>query len=156
MNPLSKNPLFAGTALFLAVLCPGPAAYAGMPSFQLTDLAAARLDVISFFLMTCLVLTLVFKLLWNGLARDFNWMPRLTYLRSLGLMVVCGMFLYVVLTMISGARELMTPGAWQKEGLTYRIVEPEKQAKPWLDSARQQCMERLRAALFDYAKQAWR
>lgn len=131
----------------------GPAtSWAGMPSFQLTDLAAARLDVISFFLMTYLVLTLLFKVIWNSLAKDFKWMPPLTYKRALGLMVVCGMFLYVVLTMISGARELMTPGAWQKEGLTYRITEPEKQAKPWIDSARRQSMERLRTALFEYAK----
>lgn len=122
-----------------------------MPSFQLTDLAKARLDVISFFLMVYLVLTLAFKVLWNGLAKDFSWMPPLTYWRSLGLMVVCGMFLYVVLTMISGARELMTPGAWQKQGLTYRIVEPEKQPKPWLDSARLQSLERLRKGLFEYA-----
>jgi hypothetical protein len=26
--------------------------------------------------------------------------------------------------MISGARELMTPGAWEKNGLTYRLVRP--------------------------------
>jgi len=26
-----------------------------------------------------------------------------------------------VLTMISGARELMTPGAWEKDGAIYRL-----------------------------------
>lgn len=138
-------------ALLSCLLCP-VSVQAGMPSFQLTDLAAARLDVISFFLVTYLVLTLLFKVVWNSVAKDFTWMPPLTYKRALGLMVVCGMFLYVVLTMISGARELMTPGAWQKDGLTYRITEPEKQAKPWIDSARRQSMERLRTALFEYAK----
>jgi hypothetical protein len=28
----------------------------------------------------------------------------------------------LVLTMISGARELMTPGAWEKKGFTYQLV----------------------------------
>ncbi len=123
-----------------------------MPSFNLTQAAASRLDVVSFFLVLYLVLTLIFKWLWNYLALDFKWMPRLTYLKALGLMVVCGMFLYVVLTMISGARELMTPTAWKKTGFTYGLVEPEQQAKPWLESARKQSLERLRAALWDYAK----
>ena len=29
----------------------------------------------------------------------------------------------IVLTMISGARELMTPGAWERNGVTYRLSE---------------------------------
>lgn len=127
-------------------------AFGGMTTLRLTDMAAARLDVISFFLMLYLGLTLVFKWIWNGLSKDFAWMPVLTYLRALGVMVVCGMFLYVVLTMIAGARELMTPGAWRKTGVAYYPIEPEKQPKAWLDSARQQGLERLRAGLFEYAK----
>jgi hypothetical protein len=39
-------------------------------------------------------------------------------------MVVLGLLFVLVLTMISGARELMTPGAWEKRGLTYRLVPP--------------------------------
>ncbi len=35
------------------------------------------------------------------------------------------MLCVVVLTMISGARELMTPGAWQKDGFTYSRTEPD-------------------------------
>ena len=33
---------------------------------------------------------------------------------------------HVVLAMISGARELMTPGAWEKHGATYRLKEEAK------------------------------
>ncbi|MEX2173364.1 MAG: hypothetical protein WD872_03320 [Pirellulaceae bacterium] len=32
-----------------------------------------------------------------------------------------GLLFVIVLTMISGARELMTPGAWEKQGLTYKL-----------------------------------
>ena len=31
----------------------------------------------------------------------------------------------VVLTMIFGAKELMTPVAWQKDGFTYSLAEPD-------------------------------
>jgi hypothetical protein len=36
---------------------------------------------------------------------------------------VTGLMFYVVLTMISGARELLTPGAWEKQGVGYRLRE---------------------------------
>ena len=32
-----------------------------------------------------------------------------------------GLLFYVVLTMISGARELLTPGVWEKQGTGYRL-----------------------------------
>jgi hypothetical protein len=46
---------------------------------------------------------------------------------------VAGVFLWgllfiIVLTMISGARELMTPGAWEKQGVTYRLTNQERPA----------------------------
>lgn len=40
----------------------------------------------------------------------------------LTLAVATALLFVLVLTMISGARELMTPGAWEKKGLTYRLV----------------------------------
>ena len=39
--------------------------------------------------------------------------------------VVWGSLFVLVLTMISGARELMTPGAWKKDGITY-VLEDEQ------------------------------
>lgn len=124
---------------------------AGMPSPQLTDVAKARLDVISFFIFAYLLCAVVFRWLWNLLAKDFAWMPRLTFKRSLALLVVAGLFLYFVLTMISGARELMTPGAWAKEGVTYKLQTPDRDPKGWLDAARKHWMETLRDALREYA-----
>lgn len=101
---------------------------AGMPSASLTDLAAARIDAISFFLLGLLLSAAVIQWLWNLLRRDFTTLPRLTYGRSLGLMMVWGLMFVLVLTMISGARELMTPAAWKKDGWTWRLVDPPRLA----------------------------
>jgi hypothetical protein len=126
-------------------------AFAGMSSPQLSDVAKARLDVISFFVFVYLLCAVIFRWLWNLLAKDFTWMPRLTFRRSLALLIVAGLFLYFVLTMISGARELMTPGAWAKNGITYKLQTPERDPQPWLDAARKHWLETLRDALRDYA-----
>ncbi len=122
-----------------------------MPRF--TDMAHARIEVISFFILGFLLLALVYRWLWNSLARDFPKLPRLSFRGALGALIVCGLFIYVVLTMISGARELLTPGAWERSGVLYKIREPEQNPKPWLDAARRGTLERLRAALWKYAGQ---
>ncbi|WP_395749194.1 hypothetical protein [Prosthecobacter sp.] len=138
------------TAAAFLLLATTPA-FAGMPSLDLTDVAKARLDVISFFIFVYLLCALIFRWLWNLLSKDFAWMPRLTFRRSLALLIVAGLFLYFILTMISGARELMTPGAWAKNGITYKLRTPDRDPQPWLDAARQRWLETLRDALRDYA-----
>jgi hypothetical protein len=94
---------------------------AGMPSFSLTDVAKLRLDAISFFLVVIFVSAWGVKLIWNALAKDFPKLPRMTYWRALGAIVLWGFVFVIILTMISGARELMTPGAWEKHGATYKL-----------------------------------
>ncbi len=137
-------------ATFAVLLATTPV-LAGMSSPQLSDVAKARLDVISFFILVYLLCAVIFRWLWNLLAKDFAWMPPLNFKRSLALLVVAGLFLYFVLTMISGARELMTPGAWAKNGITYKLQTPDSDPKPWLDAARKHWMEILRDALREYA-----
>lgn len=90
----------------------------------LSKLAKLRLNAISFFLVGLLASGWAIQLIWNSLTKDFPKLPRISYLRSLGLVVLWGLLFVLVLTMISGARELMTPGAWRKKGLTYELVEP--------------------------------
>jgi hypothetical protein len=109
--------------LLLAVATP---AHAGMPSFTLSDLAKARVDSISFFLVLLLGLAFLVKVLWNYLAKDFTKLPRMTYPRALAAVTLWGLVFLLVLTMISGARELMTPGAWEKQGATYKLKEGQK------------------------------
>lgn len=110
-----------GTAV--AILAGARTAHAGMPSFDLTEIARTRLDTISFFLALLFLLSLLVKLLWNYLGRDFQKLPRMTYPRALAAVTLWGLLFLLVLTMISGARELMTPGAWEKQGATYKLKE---------------------------------
>jgi hypothetical protein len=117
-----KRTTIALSASALLFLAPG-LALAGMPSVSLTDVARLRVEVISFFLMGLLLSAGVVMLVWNGLARDFVWLPRLNFARACGVVVLWGLLFVMVLTMISGARELMTPGAWEKQGVTYKLRE---------------------------------
>lgn len=118
MNKLSIARIAAG--LWLVGALP---AFAGMTVIGLSDIAEARLDALSFFMAAYLLIAWVVKLLWNHLGKTFAALPRLDYRRALGLVFVTGLMFYVVLTMISGARELLTPGAWEKQGVGYRIRE---------------------------------
>lgn len=92
---------------------------AGMPSFHLSDIAKMRLDAISFFLLGLLLSAWGVQVLWNLLSRDIPQISRIRYSTSLAGTILWGLLFMLVLTMISGARELMTPGAWQKNGYTY-------------------------------------
>ena len=96
---------------------------AGMTVVTLTDMARLRLDALSFFVFVYLVVTWVVKWLWNQLSETFTVLPKLNYRKALALVFLSGLLFYVVLTMISGARELLTPGAWEKQGVGYRLRE---------------------------------
>lgn len=136
-----------GLCILILVLAASPL-MAGMPIVLVSDLWQMRLQSISFFLVVLLLCALGVKLLWNYLGRDFTALPRLTYLRSLSLVILLGLLFMVVLTMISGARELMTPGAWTKQGATYALSSPALS-----EAVRQERLTRLRDALFQYADQ---
>ncbi len=91
--------------------------------------------------------------IWNRLTLDFGRLPRLSYRGALAFVVLWGLVFHLVLTMISGARELMTPGAWERDRATYKI----RQSLPPSESdqlrlARRQQLERLRTALWQYAQ----
>jgi hypothetical protein len=113
----------------------------------------AQLQAISFFLAILLVCALIVMWLWKILRRDITWLPPLDYQRAASLTILWGLLFIVVLTMISGARELMTPGAWRKQGWTYRLAESLPAAASAEDSllARRQGLEQLKVALLTYA-----
>jgi hypothetical protein len=142
-----RSPLLAVTLLTGS---PGTA-LAGMPTVTLTDAARMRVQAISFFLVGLLVSAWLIRLLWNYLGRDFAFLPRLSYGKAVGVVVLWGLLFVLVLTMISGARELLTPGAWKKEGLTYRLnEEPLPPPDDAATAARRHRLEALRTALWKY------
>jgi len=148
----SYRGLLLGTILLLSF----PAlAHAGMPSITLTDMARMRIQTISFFGVGLLFSSWMIQLLWNYLRRDFTMLPRLSYGKALGMVILWGMLFVLVLTMISGARELMTPGAWEKQGATYRLAsEPTQTPAPaddYLERSREKKLDDLRVSLWNYA-----
>lgn len=125
-------------------------AFAGMTVVTLTDVAAARIDALSFFLVTYLLISWAVKGIWNQLAKSFASLPVLKYRQALGVVFVTGLLFYVVLTMISGARELLTPGAWEKQGSGYRLRDGEVVGLS--KEQRREAMGKLKSAIWDYAK----
>jgi len=134
---------------------------AGMPSplptdddlvkvFHLTETAGQRLQVISFFLLGLLLCAAAVKLLWNSVRRDVPRLPRLTFVRALAGVILWGLLFVIVLTMIAGARELMTPGAWKKQGWTYKLADGNP-ADPDPATLRRRQLERLGTALLHFA-----
>lgn len=77
-------------------------------------------------------------------------MPRLGFLASGAVVVLWGLAFVIVLTMISGARELMTPGAWKPDGLTYKLA-GESPADAELLARRRRHLDDLRFQLWNYA-----
>ena len=151
INQHDKVPLkrTAGLALgiWLAAIIP---ASAGMTVITLTDIARARLDALSFFIVAYFFISWVVKLLWNHLAKTFTNLPRLDYRRALGLVFLTGLMFYVVLTMISGARELLTPGVWEKQGVGYRTREGG--VAELTKDERRAALRELQDAIWGYAK----
>jgi hypothetical protein len=133
------------TLLGLAAALLSKAAWAGMPDpskfvevWRLTELGTRRLEAISFFILVLLLSTVAVRWLWNRFVRDFPKLPRLSFRQSFAVVVLWGLLFLVVLTMIAGTRELMTPGTWQKKGLLYSIPERSASAS---DAAKPQAEE---------------
>lgn len=134
---------------------------AGMPAplptntervLRLGDSPVARLQAISFFLLVFLLSAAALRAIWNYLQRDFPSLPRLSYGRALAGVFLWGLLFVIVLTMISGARELMTPGAWRKQGATYKLDEnPTPRPQESDLTTRRQHLEKLRTALWQFA-----
>jgi hypothetical protein len=138
-----------------------PSVMAGMPAplptdppkvLRVNDSALMRLQTISFFFMGFLLSAGAVWALWNHVQRGFPRLPRLSFGKALAAVFLWALLFIIVLTMISGARELMTPGAWKKQGFTYRLTgaaEPLAELTP--EMRRRQQVERLRTALWHFA-----
>jgi hypothetical protein len=121
-------------------------AQAGMTVYGLRDIYRLRLEDISFFVALLLVCTVLFRLLWNHAVKGFNFLPRLKFGQSFCLVLLLGFFMLLILAMISGIREVLTPEAWRRQGSSYRLNDPSQ------EPVRRRSLEQLREALFDYAR----
>lgn len=115
-----------------------------MTSYDLNDVVRLRLEDISFFTLLLLLCGLGIRALWNYLAKDFPGWPKLTFGKALSLTALLSLLMLLVLSMISGARELLTPGAWRRQGSAYRLNDPAT------EPLRRTSLEGLRAALQVY------
>lgn len=143
--------MFASLTVFAGMPAPLPADPERV--FRLGDSAALRLQTVSFFLLVFLLCVTAVWGLWKYLRRDVPTLGRLSFGRVTAAVFLWGLLAVVVLTMISGARELMTPGAWRKQGFTYTLDDgPGPPADPTLtETARRQHLEQLRTALWQFA-----
>ena len=126
-----------------------------MPMASFSDVAAMRLEAISFFALVFLLSACAVRLIWNSLRKDFPRLPHLRFSAAIGLVTIWGLAFLLILTMISGARELMTPGAWKKQGFTYQLVDDtvaERAAAAAREAERRHAIDRLRLALWTYAR----
>src|SRR5262249_16826743 len=116
------------------------------------DVGTMRLETLSFFVLLFFLSSWIIQKLWNGLTCDFPRLPKLSYWRAVSLVAIWGLLFLVVLTMISGARELFTPGAWEKVGFTYKLTESKSESPaPTTAAMRREKLDRLRSALWAYA-----
>ncbi len=125
--------------------------WAGMPQVMLHEVARWRLQSFSMFLLAFLGAAFVFQRIWLAARSDFPKLPPLSFKGALGVLGVWGLLVLVVLTMISGARELLTPGAWTPDGATYTLETGVAPATPAPLSARRENLWFLREALWSYA-----
>jgi hypothetical protein len=131
--------------LFVA-LASVSSAQAGMTVYDLSDVARMRFQEISFFTVLLIGSGLLIRFLWNVVAKSAPGLPKLPFRQAMALTVVLSLGMMLVLTMISGARELLTPGAWRRQGSTYKLNSPEN------EPTRLRNIAALKAALFDYAE----
>lgn len=115
--------------------------------------ADPRWQAISFFVAGVLLSAWSVQRLWKVLRKDFEWLPDLSYGRSLSLVVLWGLAFILVLTMISGARELMTPGAWKQQGWTYKLAQSGQSEPNPHDGRvrRRRALEQIRTSLWQFA-----
>lgn len=150
-----KHWLFLLLVVQLAVGIP-QFALAGMPFFTLSDIAKTRLESISFFLGIIFLVAYIIKRMWNFFRKDFPNLPELNFKKSLGIVLLWGLAFHLVLSMITGTREIMTPNAWEREGVTYKLkntIEKDETGDVIiLSKMRQDKLIDLRMALWSYSQ----
>ena len=162
--------LTAGAIAFFLTASPEDV-FAGMSTVTLSEFGRDRLIGIStvlFFVIIVVATTLTYC--WNRLVAETT-LPRLTHPKAIGFAFLTGLLFFLVLVMIAGSRELLSPGAWKPKGIVYELNDkPRPKAGTELNvefdpktliplddspearlAVRRENLVRLRAALWNYA-----
>lgn len=109
------------TIIFLSL--PMKYACAGMPSIVLSKEVMSHFVGISTAAFVILVIAaLLIRYSWNTIFSDMQ-ISRLSYKKSIGIAFLGGLLFLLVLVMIAGSRELLTPGAWKPRGNLYVLAD---------------------------------
>jgi hypothetical protein len=135
--------LTAGVLANAGFVC---SAEAGMTVYGLRDIYRVRFEEMSFFIVLFAACAVFLKFLWNHAVKGFPAIPRLKLRHSFSLALLFGVATLLILTMISGIREVLTPEAWRRQGSSYRLNSSAQ------EPVRRRSLEQLRAALFEYAQ----
>ena len=101
--------------------------YAGMPSSlrlsqYVTKYGAERMIGLSTGVFLGLVVsTLLIRICWGILVKGTDW-PRPTLMKSFAATLLGGTLFFLVIVMIAGSRELFSPGAWEPDGVLYKLA----------------------------------
>jgi hypothetical protein len=144
MHPSSR--FKAAALLLIAGFAFTASSYAGMTVYSLRDIYRLRFQEISFFVFLFLMCAVLLKFLLNYAIKGIDFLPRINFRRSLCLSVMFGLGMLLILAMISGIREVLTPGAWRHQGTSYRLNDPSR------EPVRRRSLEHLRVALMEYAE----
>lgn len=129
MNNNAINNSIISIVCFGLLILTSESADAGMGYPTISDFGRLRLKTLSFFLVAFLLFSYLFHICWHQIRNAIPRLPKLSFRQSMGMMFLWGLVFIVVLIMISGARELMTPGAWKKNGFTYQLTEASRSEK---------------------------
>lgn len=145
LKPPTFNTTKVWTIVFLGTTT--RAVHAGMTVYDLSDVYRLRFQDISFFLLLVFATAWGFKMAWSVLTKDFPKLPPLRYPQALAFTLILGAGMLLILTMISGIREVLTPGAWRRQGSGYQLN------SPLMETERTRAIEILRDSLLIYSRQ---
>jgi len=101
--------------------------YAGMPSSlrlsqYVTKYGAERMIGLSTGVFLGLVVsTLIIRVCWGVLVQGTDW-PKPTLTKSFAATLLGRTLFFLVIVMIAGSRELFSPGAWEPDGVLYKLA----------------------------------
>ena len=102
-------------------------AYAGMPSSlrlsqYVTKYGAERMIGLSTGVFLGLIVsTVIIRVCWGVLVKGTDWPPP-TLTKSFAATLLGGTLFFLVIVMIAGSRELFSPGAWEPDGVLYKLA----------------------------------